>query len=650
MKKVGNKVSIRVIIFMVIAVGTVLGIMYFGASQIIANLIRDRGSQGLGVLTSTIENYKQLSNQAAVGIAADRAVAEGVEKGDKAAIIAAAKAASSQFATMDFITILDTSGTVLARVHSDKAGDSLAYQDNVAKAMGGETGTYIEQGTEILLSLRTSTPIYSANGNRIGIISTGYELDDPRFIDDLKEISKCEYTVFLGDESINTTITRDGERQVGTKLDASIADIVIGEGNTYDGEADIQGVRHYTIYEPILDADNEVIGIFFVGIETQTMWTTIIQTLLVTVGISIAVVIISIVVISLTIKKIVSKPLGLMSEATSQLSQGNLNISLNYKSNDEIGLLSDNLKLTIQTLKLYINDISEHLISIANGDLTSEFTQSYAGDFVSIEQSLAAISSGLNESMGAIITSADQVNAGAEQVSAGAQALSQGATEQASAIEELTSSIFEVSDKVTATANNVSEATDIIRESGEGVEKSNEHMRAMLVAMDEINKSSQEIGNIIKVIDDIAFQTNILALNAAVEAARAGAAGKGFAVVADEVRNLASKSAEAAKQTTTLIEDSTKSVDKGAKIAKATAEALEQVREKTEKVSEVIENIKEASDDQARAIEQISSGIEQIATVVHTNSATAEESAASSEELSGQAQMLKQETGKFTVK
>lgn len=177
--------------------------------------------------------------------------------------------------------------------------------------------------------------------------------------------------------------------------------------------------------------------------------------------------------------------------------------------------------------------------------------------------------------------------------------------------------------------------------------ESSQRMKEMLTAMDDINQGSGEISKIIKTIEDIAFQTNILALNAAVEAARAGEAGKGFAVVADEVRNLAGKSADASKNTSSLIEGSLHAVERGTKIASETALALDEVVNGVEDVSAAINEISAASADQASSARQVTQGIDQISSVVQTNSATAQESAAASEELSGQAQILKNLVGQF---
>ena len=243
-----------------------------------------------------------------------------------------------------------------------------------------------------------------------------------------------------------------------------------------------------------------------------------------------------------------------------------------------------------------------------------------------------------------------EIKNSSDQVSSGAQALSQGATEQASSIEQLSASIIEISDQVRSNAVNANNATSLVESVGKEIDRSNIHMQEMIRAISEISDKSAQIGRIIKTIDDIAFQTNILALNAAVEAARAGAAGKGFAVVADEVRNLAGKSAQAASETTELIESSISAVLNGTRIADETAESLSSVVTGASKITSLMQDISKASNEQANSIGQVTQGIEQISGVVQTNSATAEESAAASEELSAQAQLLNSLVSKFKMR
>lgn len=326
-----------------------------------------------------------------------------------------------------------------------------------------------------------------------------------------------------------------------------------------------------------------------------------------------------------------------------KLSEGDLHTDYEViDRNDEIGLLIKSLNRTTKGLNVIINDISYHLGAMAEGDFSTSVEMEYNGEFNSIALSMKKISNYLNAIVRQVNESAEQVASGSDQVAGGAQALSQGTTEQASSVEELSSTLSAVSEQINNNANYAKKANESSLESSNQVVLGNNYVKQMNEAMLNINKSSQEISKIIKVIDSIAFQTNILALNAAVEAARAGVAGKGFAVVADEVRNLASKSAEAANSTTALIENSLKAVEEGAKISRQTEKALELAVEKANVVGDMIQEISKESLQQAESVSQVLLGIEQISAIVQTNSATAEESAAASEELSGQAQILKE--------
>lgn|GEM_PF-226810 len=353
--------------------------------------------------------------------------------------------------------------------------------------------------------------------------------------------------------------------------------------------------------------------------------------------------------VAFVLKRMLS-PIDNVVKAAEEISNGNFDIHLEAKSEDEIGILIKTFDNTAQTLKSVIEDISNVLNSIADKNLDVDTSVNYVGDLEKIDISIKNIIKNLNEIMGNINQSADQVASGSGQVSNGAQALSQGATEQASSIEELSATITEISSQIKKNAENARTAREESTLAVKEVEDSNQKMQEMIQAIGEISDKSGKIGKIIKTIEDIAFQTNILALNAAVEAARAGVAGRGFAVVADEVRNLASKSAEAAKNTTTLIEETVLAVENGTKIADITANSMHTVVDGVTKVTGLVDDIAIASGEQADSIAQVTQGVEQISNVVQTNSATAEESAAASEELTGQAQILKEMVGGFRFK
>jgi methyl-accepting chemotaxis protein len=333
-----------------------------------------------------------------------------------------------------------------------------------------------------------------------------------------------------------------------------------------------------------------------------------------------------------------------------QLSQGNLHTRMNGDYRGDHAQIKEALNRTIDFLSRYVSEITSTLEEMGRGNLNQEITSYYLGDFQAIKTSLNDINTHLSQTMADINVAAGQVEVGAKQISDGGQALAHGTTEQASSIQELTASIEEVAGETKKNAMRANEANERAIEVQSNAEVGNRQMTKMIAAMSDINISSKDISKIIKVIDDIAFQTNILALNAAVEAAQAGQHGKGFAVVAEEVRSLAAKSAEAARETTDLIEGSIDKVDMGTKIADETAISLKEILDQIEKVTGLVGEIAQASNEQASEITQITKGIEQVSLVVQTNSATAEESAAASEELSGQAEMLKAMVSAFKVK
>ncbi|TCL72454.1 methyl-accepting chemotaxis protein [Hydrogenispora ethanolica] len=333
-----------------------------------------------------------------------------------------------------------------------------------------------------------------------------------------------------------------------------------------------------------------------------------------------------------------------------EMSAGNLKVNVKGNYQGDHAKITNALNDTIESLSSYITEIAAILTQMANGNLNVHITKDYRGDFTVIKDSLTTIIDSFNEMLGDIYVAAEQVAAGSGQISNSNQNLSQAVTEQAATAEEINSSVTEIANQTKENALHAKEANELSLSAKEQAINGNARMADMMAAMKDINESSATISKIIKVIDEIAFQTNILALNAAVEAARAGQHGKGFAVVAEEVRNLAARSANAAKETTAMIEASVNKVENGTRIASETAGALNQIVELASKVASLVGEIATASKEQATGIVQVNEGINQLSHVTQTSTATTEESAAASEELTSQAEKLKGMVERFKLK
>ena len=353
------------------------------------------------------------------------------------------------------------------------------------------------------------------------------------------------------------------------------------------------------------------------------------------------------------VRKELMQPMMVIKETMTRLSSGQLTgTHLYLPVNDtEVGQTVNAIKEMNRRLKTIIHDMHHLLFAMADGNfqVSSSSEEMYVGEYKDLYLALGQIQSKLKDTLEEIEKASETVSHSAKEVSHSSEALSQGSAEQASSLEELTASVSTVSEQIKSNAENAENANDLSRITEEALKESSAEMNALSLSMNEINGTAQQISNIIKTIDDIAFQTNILALNAAVEAARAGESGKGFAVVADEVRNLAGKSAEAAKDTTVLIENTVRSIQEGTKKADLAASSLQKLVKSSKQMNGKIREITLYSHKQSDSVSEIAQGLEQISSVVQKNSATAEESAATSEKLSEQAETMDTLLKQFTL-
>lgn len=573
---------------------------------------------------------------------------EGVSKETKIAIL---ENKVEEYKLMD-MDIADLSGNTLK-------GGSISGTQYFQAASQGTTyisSPVMESGTQIIF---VAAPIQKGGMYGTEIAGVVYAKMNGMFLSDI--VKKIQIGQNGGAYIINengTTIAHKDEQTVaneenlvnGENIDSRLkvlADIEAKAitGQLAGGNYTYNGISKVVFFTPV-EGTPWALGAY---VENDEFMQLSYNAAAICIAISIAALLIAAFIITKLADGIV-RPVKEVEAAAQRMAVGDYDIDISYQSEDEIGNLADSMRLMSSTTKTIIEDATRGLEKLSEGYFDLHRDLEYPGVFAPIEASILNIAVSLSDTLSVIQRSSEQVSAGSDQVSSGSQTLAQGAAEQASSIEELAASISAISDKIQQNAKNSQDANKVASSVGEELKYSTAKMDDMVCAIEDISVKSGEINKIIKVIEDIAFQTNILALNAAVEAARAGSAGKGFAVVADEVRNLAGKSAEAAKNTTTLIEDTVRAVSEGTLIAKETAKAIGSVVENAEKVVEAVSEITSASTDQAGAITQINAGLDQIASVVQSNSATAEQSAAASEELSGQAMMLQEEVEKFTLK
>jgi len=573
-------------------------------------------------------------------------------------------------AGVDFMTIANDKGVVVARTHELlNYGDNILNQTNIKKALEGKQYTTIESGTAVKMSVRSGTPVYHGD-TLIGVVSAGFRFDTNNLVDKVKKMCHTEATIFLGDTRISTTVMNDkGERNVGTKASEAVAKVVLG-GSDYVGRARVAGKPMYTHYSPIRNTEGAVVGMLFSGMDTSDMDGMLREQIFIIIGMMLALAIVAAIVARIISMRIAA-PLVELSDAAGHLASGNIDFKLrvpaDHASRDE----TRKLAAAFVDLISAEHEQAKLIDGIADGDLTHNIQPRSSGDLLSLalikmvdstkklvdilenldlsanivprcERDSMSIAikkflTNLRGTIGQINEAVHSIKDAGSQIASGSQSVAEGANSQASSLEEVSSSLEEMSSMTKQSADNSNQGKQLVASTSESLAEADAAMRRMAEAIRQIETSSGNTAKVLKTIDDIAFQTNLLALNAAVEAARAGEAGKGFAVVAEEVRNLAMRSAEAAKNTAGMIEESVKSAEEGVQITEDVARHLSLTVERAAKLGEIIAEIAAANNEQAQGIEQVNTAVAQMNQVTQQNAANSEESAGAADQLNTQA-------------
>ena len=642
-KSIKYQILVPMICIVLVACTLILGVVVF----IFSNYVDDEYSSSLLSNARILLNeYDNLSSEAQL---CSRQVADSDEvkgamiNGGSEALLVAAQQATEDM-SVSFCTITDADGMVLLRLHEpEKYGDDNSDVIDIASALNGESFLSAATGNLIPLAIRAGEPIYSEEGELLGAVSSGFRLDQKSFVDEMKQLLGSEVTVFKGDTRLMTTLENsDGTRAVGTQVSSEIYNTVAG-GEQYIAKAKIDGRSVMGVYTPLATSGGEVLGMLYVGEYTDEQSGIVFN--FIWQGLIVMAVILAVatpLIIKRTNKIVV--PIREMAELSGCMAEGEVDVEVNVKSDDELGLLAASFEKMIAGSKMQADIISE----IAMGNYNVDIQPRSDKDVVGL--ALVKMLDKNNNVFQKINETADIVSDASKNIAAGAQELAQGSVEQSATVDGLSDTVNSVSSQARENAQLAKKAFDFIKDIGNNAQSSSERMGRLTEAVNDINEASSAINNVIKAIDDIAFQTNILSLNAAVEAARAGNHGKGFAVVAEEVRTLSAKSAEAAKSSGGLIANSIKKAELGARIAAETEASLVEVVEGVGRSAKVIEDIAKGSAQQSTSLDEINEAIEQVSQVVQENTATSEESAAASQTMSDKAEALKGLTGLFKLR
>ncbi|GAB1409873.1 methyl-accepting chemotaxis protein [Desulfovibrionales bacterium] len=617
------------------------------------------------VVVKHLEDLERDSLEDCVFVAKIRPLAEAVESRDAATVKAFAVQAMKDSGA-HFVTVCDANGMVLARGHSDKAGDIVKDQANVAKALQGITSVGVDPGAVIDYSIRAASPLM-LDGVIVGVVQLGVALSEPSFVDEIKAFTDLDVTIFKGDTRLVTTIMREGKRVVGTKMDNPVVlDTVLAKGELFLHTNTILGMPYETAYWPIKESGGKITGMYFIGKPLEYISGIKRHVTLATAGVS-GVLAVIMLVIGVVFARSLTKPLVATTQFASTVAAGNLDEHLDVRAQGEVGVLADALRAMVAKLKEMIAQ-AQHKTEDAEEKtrLAEEATLAAEAAKLQAEQArrdgMLDAASRIELIVERVTSASEQLAAQIEQSSRGTDIQRQRTAESSTAMEEMNASVIEVARNAASAASNADQAKEFAQEGAHAVNavkiaihEVEEKAVQMTTSLGKLGDQAKDIGQVMNVISDIADQTNLLALNAAIEAARAGDAGRGFAVVADEVRKLAEKTMTATKEVGDAIaaiqartsdnisrmgqaEDAS---HKSASLAGDAEDALMRIVARVESTADQVRAIATASEEQSAASEQISRGTEEVNRIASETAEAMEQSAQAVTDLARMSQDLR---------
>lgn len=659
MQSISKKLIIMVIVnSLMITILTIAPALYI-IDDYIRNEAQDSATKGMNGLKSILESKKQDALNYAVIFAAHPDVVKAVEAKDTNAVLNIMGRLAAKV-SIDFITVTDQEGRVIARTHAPgQSGDSVLTQANVAAALKGTSLAVLETGTAVKFSARAGAPVKNESGVIVGVISAGYNVSKNEIVDQAQSMFKTDMTIFLDDVRVTTTIIKDGQRAIGTKLNEKIAYQVLKQGQTYINQADILGIPYYTAYMPLIGADNQIVGVLFSGEKLQTAVATRNRIIYTVAIIVFFVAIIAFFIIRLLARKLL-QPIYQLIRVIEAVAAGDLSNEAEINSADEFEILANHFNTMLGNLKKLLGRITQ-----AEGKLekAAEFLHVSASQSAEaseqIAQAIVHVASDAQNQLVSVVTAVKTIDDMSQQVNNAALKAK---------------TVADTSDKAAGFSKTGSK---IVQNAAEQMQQIEDTVDGLGQVISGLERQSREIGKITTVIADIAAQTNLLALNAAIEAARAGEQGRGFSVVAEEVRSLAEQSAAAAQEISGLISDiqldavsAVSAMEKGKREVKTGTEVfntagrafneisghISQVLGEAELIAGNLTQLSQSSQKIVETIKSIEAASKQVSSQTETVSAATEEQAAamaemssSSDNLRGMALELREAISKFKV-